>query len=434
MSRRLPLEGIRIADLTQVWAGPKCTQILADLGAEVIKIEAPKRSDPARGTTNLLGKERYPNGDRGARPYNRSAYFNAMNRNKYGITLDLRLEDGRLLFEKLVALSDVVIDNFSAGVMERLGFGYERLRQIKPEIIMVSLSGFGSTGPDSRSVAWAETVEAMAGLPSVTGYQDGPPMLTFQAPSDPVAGMFGAAAVMVALRHRRESGLGQYVDLSQLEALLNVGFAPLLDWELNGRLRERLGNAHPSMAPHGCYPCLGRDAWVAITVTNDDEWTRLCRVLGDHPLASEARFATVLGRIEHRAELDELLADWTRDQEASALAARLQAAGVASGPVLDMGQVASDSQLAERGLLRTIDHSEIGPYPYYYGARARFPGLELEPRKRAPCYGEDNAYVLTHLLGVSKAELERLERDGVIAREPQERIAMPAVAVGQQRG
>lgn len=430
----LPLQGIRITDLTQVWAGPKCTQILADLGAEVIKIESPRRSDPARGTTNLLGLERYPNRDRGTRPHNRSGYFNSSNRNKYGITLDLRLEAGGDVFKRLVSISDVVIDNFSAGVMERLNVGYQVLREVKPDIIVVSMPGFGSNGPDSQYVAWAETIEALAGLCTITGYQSGPPMFTYQALSDPVAGMFGAVAVLTALRHHRETGEGQYVDLSQLEALINLNVEPLLGWVMNGRVQGRSGNSHHAMAPHGCYPCRGHDSWVTIAVTSDEEWRRLCQAVGDPDWAVDARFCHLRGRLEHRQELDDRIANWTKAKTAQEVQAILQAAGIACGPVLNVEEVTKDSHLIERRLFEEVDHAEVGAYPYYQAMSARFPQLDLKTRKQAPCFGADNYCVLRELLGMPDEEITRLEREQVITMEPLEPVLIQVPQAKEQNG
>lgn len=421
---RLPLEGIRITDLTQIWAGPKCTQILADLGAEVIKIESPRRSDPARGTTNVLGLERYPGRDRGQRPYNRSGYFNSNNRSKYGITLDLHKEEGLAIFRRLVELSDVVTENFSATVMARLGLSYETLKTFKSNIIMLSMPGFGGSGPERDYVAWATTIEATAGFCYTTGYEGKPPMVSYQSFSDPLAGIFGAVAVLTALRYRRTTGKGQHIDLSQLEALVNINAEALLDYQINGRLRGRHGNHHWYMAPHGVYPCRGQDSWVALAISTDREWQALRRAMGDPEWASDDRFSGVTGRKAFEEELDRRLADWTRNYAPGEVTNMLQDAGVASGPALTVEDVVDDPHLMARGDFESVTHDEVGPYPYYRPLPVKFSKVELKARRGAPCFGQDNESVLVGLLGLSKEDLVELEREQVISSVPLETIAM----------
>jgi crotonobetainyl-CoA:carnitine CoA-transferase CaiB-like acyl-CoA transferase len=420
--RRLPLEGVRIADLTHVWAGPKCTQILADLGAEVIKIEAPYRTDPARGSTNLLGLERYPNRERGTNPYDRNGYFNTTSRNKYGMSLDLRAARGLDVFKRLVAVSDAVVENFSAGVMDRLGLGYAALRAINPRIVLVSMSGFGAVGPDSRSPAWAETVEAMSGLPMLTGYEGGPPTLTFQAVSDPVGGMLGAAAVLTALHHQRRTGEGQFVDLSQQEAMLSLSPEPIIDVGLNGRLRARGGNSHTRMAPHAIFACREPDSWVAIAVPDDAAWQRF-RGMEDGPDGIDApRFDTLEGRLANRQELEAAIETWTRSLTPDDVTRRLQLVDVPSGPVMNVAELTADPHVQARAVFQQIDHAEVGPYAYYVPAPSRYGSRTLAARRGAPRFGADNHEILRRVIGLSDAEIAELEADCIISSQPLETV------------
>lgn len=425
-ARALPLADVRILDLTQVWAGPKCTQILADLGAEVVKVESPRRTDPARGTTNLLGLERYPDRDRGTRPHDRSGYFNAMNRNKLGGNLDLRTPEGLAQCRRLVQRADVVVDNFSAGVMDRLGLGPDVLLELNPRLVVVSMSGFGSYGPDSRFLAWAETIEAVSGLPAVTGYEDGPPMFTFQAASDPVAGIFGAAAVLTALRQARSTGAGLFVDLAQLEALVSLTGPGLLDAAMNHRSPERIGNAHPDLAPHGCYPARDPDTWVTIAVRDDAEWARFADLVGLH----HDEFATLDGRRRHRHRLDDLIGAWTTERTAADVQATLQAAGIPAGAVLNVGDVVADPHVRARELFQPIGHSEVGEYPYYYPVGARFRDRRrFRAAKPAPAFGEDNAAFLGDVLGLDAEQIDAMYRAGVTSAEPLEAVLVEAASV-----
>jgi crotonobetainyl-CoA:carnitine CoA-transferase CaiB-like acyl-CoA transferase len=426
----LPLAGVWILDMTQVWAGPKCTQILADLGAEVVKVESPRRTDPSRGTTNLLGLERYPQRDRGARPHNRSGYFNAMNRNKVGGNLDLSKAEGLEQFRTLVRRADVVVDNFSAGVMDRLGLGPDILLDLKPSLVVVSMSGFGSYGPDSRFLAWAETIEAMGGLPALTGYEGGPPMLTFQAASDPVAGVFGAAAIMTALRQTRATGEGVFVDLAQLEVLVSLNATALLDASMNQRSPQRLGNAHPQMAPHGCYPCREPDTWVSIAIRSNEDWDRFRRCLADVPELQGADLDTLDGRLDRRRQLDDLVGGWTSKRSADEVQATLQAAGIPAGRVLNVQDVVDDPHVRSRDLFQTIGHSEVGDYPYYYPVGARFGDRRrFRPSKPAPSFGEDNEQFLGAILGLEAAQIEAFYQAGVSSVEPLEDVLVDAPPV-----
>jgi crotonobetainyl-CoA:carnitine CoA-transferase CaiB-like acyl-CoA transferase len=355
-----------------------------------------------------------------------------MNRNKIGGNLELRSTEGLEHFRSLVRRADVVVDNFSAGVMDRLGLGADVLLGINPSVVVVSMSGFGGTGPDSRFLAWADTIESMGGLPAITGYEDGPPMLTFQAQSDPIAGILGAAAVLTALRQSRSTGEGVFVDLSQLEVLVNINAESVIDAAFNGHGAGRLGNSHPRMVPHGCYPCREPDTWVSIAVRTDAEWGLLRACLHDVRI-DDPIFDTFDGRSREREWLDELVSEWTSKRSADDVQTILQAAGIATGRVMNVADVVADPHVQSRGLFQTIGHSEVGEYPYYYPTSARFGDAErFAPRKPAPSFGEDNDLFLGGILGLDAAAIEALYEAGVSSTAPLEDVLVDAPSAGSE--
>ena len=303
----LPLHGVRVLDFSHVWAGPFCARLLGDFGAEVIKVESVSRTDPERGPARIIPGARmrlYPDGDPGERPYNRAGRFNAYNRNKLGLTLDLRSDEGRELIQELVKISDIVVENFSVGVMNRLGLDYESCRELRPDIICISLPGFGSTGPEKGYAAYGLTQEAMSGLSGVTGYPGEVPIDTGVFYGDPTGGLFGAAAVSTALWHRMQTGEGQRIDLSQREAFATVLPELVFEHTMNDRVMSSVGNRHPRFAPHGVYPCQGEEAWVAITATTDVQFEALRDVMG---LAVDSRFVEMANRKANEDALDALI-------------------------------------------------------------------------------------------------------------------------------
>ena len=410
---KLALQGIRIVDLTQIWSGPFSTQLLADLGAEIVKVEPVYRLDPDRGMEwPAVGATLA-----GDRPYNRSGSFNEHNRNKLAITLDLKKPAAVELFKRLVAVSDVVIDNFSVGVMERLGLGYEALRAVKPDIVVLSMPAFGNTGPERGYIGYGPVQEQLSGVTSITGYPDGPPLETGFYYGDPSAGLQAAGAIMTALWRRRRTGRGTFVDLSQRETLVSFLGEMLLDYQMNGRVWRPQGNRDQSIAPQGVYPCAGEDSWIAISCRDDCEWARLCRAMGRPELADEPRYRDVLGRQRHQDDLDWLLAEWTRGHEHLELTRRLQAEGIAAAAVLNHRELLADEQLAARGYFETVDHPEAGRH-VYHGMTWKLSGTPGRIRFAAPCFGQHNQAVLGGLLGLTDEEIDALERAEVIASEP----------------
>src|SRR5579871_982182 len=332
---KLPLEGVRVADFTWVWAGPYCTLQLAHLGADVIRIET--RTRPC--VTRLLPP--WPDAKPGI---NRSGYFNQYNQGKRSLTLNYAKPGALEIAKRLVAASDIVTNNFAAGVMDKLGLGYEELRKIKPDIIMISLSGYGDTGPYHKYVAYGPAQVPLSGLSSLTGYKGWPPMHSGFSYADPNAGVHGAFAIVAALIHRSKTGEGQYIDMSQWEAMMALLPEGILEYTFNGSEPDRMGNADPWMAPHGVYRCLDRpeqvagntiDQFVAIACADDAEWAALARLMGRPELAADMQFATLRARKANEELLDKMINQWTSNQRASDVCEALQKAGVAAAVVAD---------------------------------------------------------------------------------------------------
>lgn len=403
----LALEGVRIVDFTWAMAGPYATRILGDYGAEVIRVE------PRGG--NDLGRRLnpFPNGEMGV---NRSGYFNNLSRNKRSVTVDLRQPVGVELIRRLVRVSDVVIENFSAGVLERRGLGYQMLRELRPDVIVVSMAGLGQTGPWKDYISYGPILQALSGITYWTGYPDRPPVGVGYSYSDHVGGLTAALAVMHALRHRLRTGQGQYVDVSQFEGTAALLGPTLLDAEVNGRRVERVVNREPqrAAAPHGVYPCAGDDRWLAIAVFNDADWRRFVEAIGAPEWTADPRFAGALGRWQHQDALDEAVASWTRTRVAEEAMARLQAAGVAAGVVQTGRDLAErDAHLKARGFWPEVDHPEIGRYPVE-GPTARLSATPAQIRTAAPLLGQDNEGVYRELLGVGEDEFVQLLIEEVI--------------------
>ncbi len=434
---RLALEGIRVIDMGVAWAGPHCTGLLADMGAEVIKVEATNRPDlrggarvrpapaptPAPGAgaapapAPAAGMGMYPNNDPGQRPWNRSGMFNQQQRNRLGITLDLTNDKAKEVYKKLVKISDILVENFSARVMINFGLGYSVLSQINPGLIMISMSGFGMTGPESGYRSYGSTLEQLTGIASTMGYPDGPPMPTGIFYPDPTAGTLGAGTVIAALHQRRKTGKGVFIEMSQREATLRVLGDGLLGYQMNKRTPPRIGNRDLAMAPHGCYRCQEEDSWIAIAVRNDEEWWALCQAMDKPELADDERFADILSRHQNHDELDAIIEEWTKKHDHIAAMHLLQDAGVPAGALLNAREAFYDPDLNDRGVFEKITHPEAGDLTLVGMAwkLSKSPG---SIRKPAPCLGEHNHYVLGELLGLSDAEIEELEKEHVIGYEP----------------
>jgi crotonobetainyl-CoA:carnitine CoA-transferase CaiB-like acyl-CoA transferase len=391
---RLPLSGYRILDMTTALAGPYATRLLADMGAEVIKVEAPNNG-------GLL----------------RSDIFNHANRNKYACTLHLAQPRGRELFLRLVALSDVVIEDYRSQVLEDLGLSYDVLRSAKADIIVVSLSSHGRSGPERDFVANGSNIEQLGGLTAISGYLGGGPQKTGIGYADAVVGIAAAGAGALALWHRRRTGEGQCVEVAGWESMVGLIGEYVLGYSMNGRLPQPMGNRHSSMAPHGCYPCAGDDQWVAIAVEDDEQFAALCRVMGRPELAADTRFADVVSRYRNQEDLDGIVGEWTRQVTPQAVARALQAANVAAAPVLGVPALFDDPHLRARGFWESVSHPNAGTWDVD-GVPWRLSRSPAHIRLPAPRFGEHNDYVLRGLLGLSEEEIRELGEEGVIGDRP----------------
>ena len=357
---KLPLEGIRVLDHGIVYTGTAATTLLADMGAEVIRIESIQVMQPftrgmmARPPKSEETGKGYPDLDPGERPWNRWFQLHAIQRNKYGITLDLSRPKGVEVYNRLVAVSDIILDNFAAGVMDRMGIGYDDVKKIKPDIIMVSASGFGATGPYKKYAAVGTSLGGMAGLASLRGYPEDDLLIRTPSPvwSDNVASGTAAFAALTALHYRNKTGKGQFVDLSQTESFLPHMGESILEYTMNKRVPVAIGNRHSTMAPHGCYRCKGEDRWVAIAVSGDEEWQAFCAVMGNPPWTTEKKFADALSRWHCQDELDAHITDWTIGRESYEVMTLLQGAGIPAAPVVRPSDLYNDPHLKERGFFK----------------------------------------------------------------------------------
>ena len=411
MAPRGPLAGLRVLDFSWIVAGPTCSKLLADFGAEVIRVEYEARVDAMRTGEPAPG----------AAPGSVEAagLFNNLNRNKLGVTINAVHPQGKELAQRLIALSDVVLENFRAHVMESWGLGYQEMTRIRPDIIYCSLSGFGHNGRDRGYGTWGPTAQAISGLTMMSGMPQLPPAGWGFSYMDHTAGYYAASAILMALHHRNQTGEGQYIDISQVETGMVLTGPATLDYTVNGRPYRRPGNppgnhaSHPAAAPHGVYPCQGEDRWIAIAVFNDTQWAALCRAMGNPAWAQEQRFSSIAQRFGHQDDLDRLLGEWTAQQEARALMHQLQAAGVPAGVVQNTrDRVEADEQLRTRAAYADLPHAELGPRLF----EAPVPKLSQTPgalRHAAPLMGEHNDYVLRELLGLSDEEIAELAANAV---------------------
>jgi crotonobetainyl-CoA:carnitine CoA-transferase CaiB-like acyl-CoA transferase len=415
--RRLPLEGIRVLDLTRVVAGPFLTKQLADLGAEIIKVESIQVPDETRYQRVLPA---WPDNRPGDRPWNSTWYFNNHNRNKRGITVDIGSELGQRIIRRLAAISDVVADNYRPGVLEKVGLDYPSLRRVAPDIISISLSGFGDSGPWRTFRAYGTTVEFMSGLASMTGYPGGEITATGQPYGDWCSAMIGTTAVLMALLYRRRTGRGQRIDLSESEAVSSMIGAEILGYQLTGELPARIGNRHPTMAPHGYFPCAGPDRWIGIAIRTDEEWRTLARFFGHPELADDPRFATAEARKAHEDELERQVAEWTAGWQAEPLFHELQRLGLAAAPVNSAREVLLDPHLRSREYFQRVEFRPERQMPPLWFAKHPivFDGERPGIRFPAPDLGEHNREVLHDLLGIPDDEIEVLTITEVIGDRP----------------
>ena len=416
---KLPLEGITVIDSTEVWAGPLGTSLLGDLGARVIKVESFPRMSQTRAPGGHPVSRGYASNDPLApRSWDRAAIHNMANRNKYGVTLNLTHPRGLGIFKRLVGLSDIMAESYTSGTAQRLGIHYEAMKQVKEDIIVVSLPGWGVEGPYKGYVALGTVLDAFTGHHGLRGYPDTDPSVTKVINhTDAIGAITLTFAVLVALHHRNRTGEGQWIDISQVESFLTHLSEPIMDYVMSGRQPSPIGNRDQSMAPHGCYRCRGEQNWVVITVARDEEWRALCDTMGDPEWARHEKFGDPLTRYEHQDELDAHIQEWTQDRDKLEVMHLLQGAGVPAEAVLDEVDLYADPHLEARGFFETLDHPVIGKYRYpgYLWKLSKI----YEPVRLPPnALGEHNEYIYGSLLGMSVDEIRELEAEGIIGDEP----------------
>jgi crotonobetainyl-CoA:carnitine CoA-transferase CaiB-like acyl-CoA transferase len=414
---RGPLAGLRVLDFTTAWAGPMTGRILAFLGAEVVKVESASRPDTWRMHNAVFQAKRFPDGQAGDNPHNRCALFNSQNHNKLGLSLDIKHPKGIAAMHRLAATADVVICNFTAGTLARMGVGYEALKTIKEDIIVVEMPGFGNTGPLSKAAANGATMEMAAGMCAMIGYRGGAPTTTGQVYPDPMGGYNGAAAVMTALMHRQATGEGQYIELSQVEAAMQFIGEELL-YAIAAKLDPELhGNRVRWAAPHDAYPASGQDEWVTIAVGSDAEWRKFCAIMDDAALASDPRFATFEARWQNQDLLREPIAHWTRQHAKHAIADQLQAAGIRAAPVNTPKDVTESPYLAARKAFVTMTHPDAGTHAYMTlpFRLSLTPGAQHRP---SPGLGADTRRILLEFAGLTPGGVDELEAEGVTSNIP----------------
>jgi crotonobetainyl-CoA:carnitine CoA-transferase CaiB-like acyl-CoA transferase len=412
---RQPLAGYRVLELTEVWAGPFGTSVLGDLGAEVIRVESFPRASMTRPVGGPFAGARMIAGEPDApRPWDRSPGYHVANRNKLGIALNAVHPRGHELLLRLVALTDALVIGYSAGTVARMGLDYATLQKLKPDLVMVSMPGWGEAGPYQGFATLGSGLDAFAGHHYLRSYPDlGPASVGGIFHSDATGAVAVAFAVMSGLYYRERAGAGQYIDLSQAEVLLSHLPGPLFDWTLNRRARHPVGNADPEASPHGCYPCREPDSWVVIAARTQAQWQALVEVMGRPDWALQERFQTLAGRIAYRDELDAALAGWTRERTPLEVFECLAAAGVPAGPVYNTAELLSDRHLAARSFFHEVDYPELKPFPRP-GPIWRLSRTPSAVRRETNLLGEHNREVLGGLLGLDEAAIETLEREGII--------------------
>ncbi|MFC1909138.1 CaiB/BaiF CoA transferase family protein [Chloroflexota bacterium] len=395
-------DGLKVADFSWAIAGPLVTRYLADHGAMVIRVESSGR--PCLQRISAPYKDGIPG-------INRSGYFAFFNANKYSIDLNLNNAKGMEVAKRLVAWADVVVENFSPGRMEAWGLGYDDLKSIKPDIIMLRSSNQGQSGPHANYSSTGVPLIGLAGFPPFIGWPDRTPLPIPVAYTDMVSPRFATAALIAALDYRRRTGKGQYIDISQFETGIQFLTPAVLDYVVNGREGERRGNASLYAAPHGAYRCQGDDRWCAIAVFTDEEWKSFCKAISNPPWTENPKFSTLRDRKENEDELNRLVEEYTINFTAEEVMTAMQSAGVAAGVIEDSSDLLADPQLKHRGYFLKLTHHEIGPMSSL-SQSFRLSKTPAEAQMPAPCLGEHTDYVRTEILGISDEEFVELLQAG----------------------
>jgi len=394
---RAPLAGVRVIDFTRILAGPFGSMFLGDMGAEVIKVEEPAKGDDTRGWPPFVGGE--------------ATYFLSVNRNKKSLTLNLKAPEGQAILRKLIARADVVLENFRPGTMERLGFGYERLRAVNRRLVYCSISGFGESGPEASRPGYDLIVQGESGIMDLTGFPDGPPVKVGNSIADLVAGMAAAQGITLALLARGRTGRGQKVEIGMLDVMASLlTYQAGLYWNGGGRPSRR-GNQHPSIVPYEVFRA--RDAYLTLGVANNSLWEKTCRALGREDLARDPRFDSETNRVTNREALIPILNDLLAARPADEWLARLEQAGVPAGRIRTVAEVCESPHLKARGMVVKLRHPKAGAITVM-GVPVRLwqtPGAATAP---PPLLGQHTEEILTRLLRIPKATVQRLRAAGVV--------------------
>lgn len=410
----LPMTGMRVLDLSYVFAVPYMAGLLSDLGADVVKIEAPHKLDQTRGRAFGPYLDNDPAGD----PWNRSGIFYVVNRGKRSLVLDMSKPEGREVFLDLVRKSDIVLENYTPRVMRKWGLNYEELRKIKPSLIMLSNTGYGSTGPWCNFPSQGTTLEATMGITCYTGYAGDKPWKVGQSYPDFLACWSGLTALWAAIRHMRKTGEGQWIDVGMYQLGVALIPEPIIQKQVDGTDMPRIGNEHPEHVPSNVFRARGDDQWIALTVETDTQWATLAQLMGQPALATDVRFAHAKDRREHREEVNALVTAWTLGQDKTALTQTLQSRGIAAGPVLNSRELLLDPHLRHRGFYERVEHPEpIGMRPIIgrpYRLRLRKPHIQ----KPGPRFGDGNDSVLREIAGLDDERIAALKAAGIVSDLP----------------
>lgn len=399
---RSALEGVRIADFSWAWAGPYATMLLALMGAEVIKIESRQKLDHVR--LRALGFGVF-------RGVDWSPFFNDLNMNKMSVTLNLSQPKAVELAKRIVQISDVAVQNMRPGAMDRLGLGYEDLKKVKPDIIYLSSSACGATGPEKGYIGYAPTFGALGGAVHLTGYPDAAPQQMMGA-IDLRSAATSAFAILAALCYRQRTGEGQLIDLSSQETISALIGDDIMDYTMNGRNRTRKGNSDEVMAPHNCYRCLD-GKWVTIAIATEEEWKAFCSAIGDPGWTKDHRFSDAYGRQRNQDELDKHVEEWTINHTPYQVMRILQKAGVAAFPCVDSKDLSADRHLKERGMFQRADHPVMGKR-IVVAPHWKLSDTPARACRHAPLFGEHNEHVFSELLGMRLEEINELKEKGII--------------------
>lgn len=423
MHQGFPLTNIRVVEVGEGWVGPWAGLLLADLGAQVIKVESIARMDMTRGPVSpgYADSHRidptYPDGMPGERPWNRNALFNAGNFSKYDVTLDLTKQKGLQIFMKLIAVSDVFLTNTAFGVVEKLGITYDVLKKVNPNIIYVSSTGYGRTGPYADRVAMGNPIDAAAGFFALRDYGDGDgTSVTPDTHADCIGAATNVLATLMALYNRMNTGKGGFVETSMVESsMLHIGEA-IMDYTMNKRVQHSPGNRDMTFSPQGCYKCEGKDEWVNLSIRSDREWQKFAAIIGDVRLADE-RFTNALGRRSCHDEIDRLIESWTAKRSKFEIMDLLRQAGIPAAAVLTNAEVYDDPHEKERRFWNTIDDPDAGVRTYP-GRLWKMEDTGVPERKHSPLLGEHNRDVFQGILGLTDTEMAELEQERIIGTLP----------------